>query len=270
MTRSRLGRASNASGMPTSNASGTPTSAPSGLHRVGFSPLKPLLAAGAVLGVLAMALLAVVTLGLALLIPGARRRVRVFRSGSIPPQPAPSPVTPGATPDPASAGTGSDRPRSYAEVLEVWPLLLAASLLIPAVAQAKLLVPMDDAQANHLKAYGLTFWVLERGAKCEWLLNYRGGSFLLPEDVATIREADLRGVTSEPVVLFSATVTGHFAGSVMMKTANRKSFQIEVNCQIAATTKAGAETGSTTDQNVRSMPARSIRAASISSSGIVA
>ena len=40
---------------------------------------------------------------------------------------------------------------------------------------------MDDAQTNHLKAYGLTFWVLEQGGKAEWLLNYRGGSFLLPE-----------------------------------------------------------------------------------------
>src|SRR5881227_2603023 len=80
----------------------------------------------------------------------------------------------------------------------------------------------------------------------------------------------LYGVTSEPVVLFSATVTGHFAGSVTMKTAKRKSFQIEVNCQIAATTNAGIEIGSTTDQKVRSIPARSMRAASISSLGIVA
>ena len=53
----------------------------------------------------------------------------------------------------------------------------------------------------------------------------------------------LYGVTSEPVVLLSATVTGHFAGSVMMNTAKRKSFQIDVNCQIAVTTNAGAEIG---------------------------
>ena len=71
-------------------------------------------------------------------------------------------------------------------------------------------------------------------------------------------------------MLLSATVTGHLAGSVMMNTAKRKSFQIDVNCQIAATTNAGAESGSTTDQYVRSIPARSMRAASISSSGIVA
>ena len=57
---------------------------------------------------------------------------------------------------------------------------------------------------------------------------------------------------------------------MIRNTANRKSFQIEVNCQIAATTKAGAESGRTTDQYVRSIPARSMRAASIRSSGIVA
>src|SRR6266536_4304081 len=77
-------------------------------------------------------------------------------------------------------------------------------------------------------------------------------------------------VTSEPASLLSATVTGHLAGSTTRKTAKRKSFQIDVNCQMAATTNAGTEIGSTTDQYVLSMPARSMRAASINSSGIVA
>src|SRR5919199_2878887 len=80
----------------------------------------------------------------------------------------------------------------------------------------------------------------------------------------------LYGVTSEPVVLLSATVTGQLVGSVTMKTAKRKSFQIDVNCQISATTNAGTDNGKMTDQYVRSMPARSIRAASIRSLGIVA
>ena len=44
-----------------------------------------------------------------------------------------------------------------------------------------ILIPMDvDYQKNHLKAYGLTYWTLEKGIKVKWLLNYRGGSFLLP------------------------------------------------------------------------------------------
>ncbi|MBA3346148.1 MAG: asparagine synthetase B [Gemmatimonadales bacterium] len=58
---------------------------------------------------------------------------------------------------------------------------------------------MDDAQADHLKAYGLTFRLLERGGRAEWFLNYRNGSFLLPADAATARDAALAGVTTEPL-----------------------------------------------------------------------
>ena len=61
------------------------------------------------------------------------------------------------------------------------------------------LVPMDDGQTDHLKAYGVAFRVLERGGRGEWFLNYRGGSFLLPADSATTRDAQLAGVTLEPL-----------------------------------------------------------------------
>lgn len=61
---------------------------------------------------------------------------------------------------------------------------------------ASLLIPMDGAQRDHLKAYGLTYWVLEQGLNAEWLLNYRGGSFLLPGLEGIKKEADRRGVTS--------------------------------------------------------------------------
>ena len=46
---------------------------------------------------------------------------------------------------------------------------------------AQLLIPMDDTQSNHLKAYGLAYWLLEQEVEVEWLLNYRGGSFLAAE-----------------------------------------------------------------------------------------
>jgi hypothetical protein len=61
---------------------------------------------------------------------------------------------------------------------------------------ASLLIPMDETQTDHLKAYGLTYWVLEQGLNAEWLLNYRGGSFLLPGLEGIKQEADKRGVTS--------------------------------------------------------------------------
>ena len=76
-------------------------------------------------------------------------------------------------------------------------LALALAALMPAAALAKLLVPMDDKQTDHLRAYGLVFWALTQGQTGEWLLNYRGGSFLLPEDSGISREANVRGVAFE-------------------------------------------------------------------------
>lgn len=75
-------------------------------------------------------------------------------------------------------------------------LVIIAFAAAPAAAQY-LVVPMDDAQVNHLKAYGLTYWTLEQGLTAEWLLNYRAGSFLLPDRPDVRREAALRGVTVE-------------------------------------------------------------------------
>ncbi len=66
-------------------------------------------------------------------------------------------------------------------------------------AAQQLLVPMDGAQSNQLKAYGLTYWVLQQGRTAEWLLNYRAGSFLLPDQADVRKEAALRGVDYEPV-----------------------------------------------------------------------
>ncbi|HYT72040.1 MAG TPA: hypothetical protein VEK78_11710, partial [Gemmatimonadales bacterium] len=64
---------------------------------------------------------------------------------------------------------------------------------------AQLLIPMDDSQSDHLKAYGVTYHVVQAGIKAEWLLNYRGGSFLLPDGPAVRRDAALAGVKVEPV-----------------------------------------------------------------------
>lgn len=61
-----------------------------------------------------------------------------------------------------------------------------------------ILIPMDaEGQKNHLKAYGVTYWTLEKQLKVNWLLNYRGGSFLLPDTEAIQRECQIRGVSYE-------------------------------------------------------------------------
>ena len=58
---------------------------------------------------------------------------------------------------------------------------------------------MDLAQKDHLKAYGIAYWILTQDINVEWLLNYRGGSFMLDEFPAITKEARIRGVTVEPM-----------------------------------------------------------------------
>ncbi len=63
-----------------------------------------------------------------------------------------------------------------------------------------LLLPMDEvAQKNHLKAYGITYWALDKQYKASWLLNYRGGSFLLPDVPEIRKECQIRGVSFEVI-----------------------------------------------------------------------
>ena len=60
---------------------------------------------------------------------------------------------------------------------------------------SQILIPMDNDQTNHLKAYGIAYFALENGVTIEWLLNYRGGSFLLPNIEAIENELIIRGVS---------------------------------------------------------------------------
>jgi hypothetical protein len=60
-----------------------------------------------------------------------------------------------------------------------------------------LLIPMDEAQSDHLKAYGVTYRIVQAGLPAEWFLNYRGGSFLVPDGDAIRRDAALAGVRVE-------------------------------------------------------------------------
>lgn len=69
---------------------------------------------------------------------------------------------------------------------------------LPSLAE-RLLIPMDLEQRDHLKAYGVAFWALERGAAVEWLLNYRGGVFMLDYSALVAREAQIRGVSTNVI-----------------------------------------------------------------------
>lgn len=88
------------------------------------------------------------------------------------------------------------RTRFLALMLVLLGGLAAAS---PARAAGYLLVPMDLEQKNHLRAYGHAFHTLQAGAKVTWLLNYRGGAFLMEDTQRARLDARLLGVTFAPV-----------------------------------------------------------------------
>src|SRR5688572_27825125 len=62
-----------------------------------------------------------------------------------------------------------------------------------------ILIPMDEKQANHLKAYGIAYWILRSEMEVDWLLNYRGGSFMCKFHPAIQNELVIRGVSFEVV-----------------------------------------------------------------------
>jgi hypothetical protein len=78
-------------------------------------------------------------------------------------------------------------------------VLVACGMWATAGRAAHILIPMDGSQANHLKAYGIAFWVLEQDVPIEWLLNYRGGSFLLPNVGTVATECVVRGVSHQVI-----------------------------------------------------------------------
>ncbi|MDR0619033.1 MAG: asparagine synthetase B [Bacteroidales bacterium] len=87
--------------------------------------------------------------------------------------------------------------KSYKHFPTVFAMLLILSVSVVSTVKAtQILIYMDEGQANHLKSYGVAYWVLENGGEISWLLNYRGGSFLLPYSKEIERECAVRGVSS--------------------------------------------------------------------------
>ncbi|PWJ43743.1 asparagine synthetase B [Sediminitomix flava] len=83
-------------------------------------------------------------------------------------------------------------------------LSILAIFLCGTLQAAHILIPMDDSQENHLKAYGIAYWILEKEVEAEWFLNYRGGSFLIPylqdfENELVIRDVSYEVISSAQV-----------------------------------------------------------------------
>lgn len=77
-------------------------------------------------------------------------------------------------------------------------LLIVLTLSISARA-SYILIPMDESQSNHLKSYGIAYWVLTNEVSVDWLLNYRGGSFMMPYSQLFENECIIRGVSYEVI-----------------------------------------------------------------------
>lgn len=113
-------------------------------------------------------------------------------------------------------------------------------LLITFNARASfILLPMDEStQQNHLKAYGITYWCLSRDYKASWLLNYRGGSFLLPDAEEIRKECKIRGVSFEVI---SDTEQNSILNEISSPSQNMESVILEKAPKIAVYTPKGKQ-----------------------------
>ena len=101
------------------------------------------------------------------------------------------------------------------------------------------LVPMEsEGQQNHLKAYGITYWALEKNYKVNWLLNYRGGSFLFPDTQEIRKECQIRGVTFE---LLSDRQTAIILDDISSPSQNQETVVLEKAPKIAVYTPKGKQ-----------------------------
>ncbi len=83
-------------------------------------------------------------------------------------------------------------------------LILVLLFVQQIISASYLLIPMDDTQNNHLKAYGIAYWTLQNDIEISWLLNYRGGSFIAPYHREIEEECMIRGVSYQVVADFQA------------------------------------------------------------------
>lgn len=119
-----------------------------------------------------------------------------------------------------------------------WIFSLFLVLFLSHSARAtQILIPMDNGQTNHLKAYGVAFWMLESEIVIEWLLNYRGGSFLCPHLKTIEEELLIRGVKYE---LIADGQANGIKAQIANPEVNQEVVQLEKAPKIAVYTPKGS------------------------------
>ena len=107
------------------------------------------------------------------------------------------------------------------------------------ISASSILIPMDaESQKNHLKAYGITYWVLTKQQKVQWLLNYRGGSFLIPDGENIRKECQIRGVSFE---IISDSEVSQILNDISSPSVNQEAVILEKAPKIAVYTPKGAQ-----------------------------
>jgi hypothetical protein len=118
-------------------------------------------------------------------------------------------------------------------------VLLFILLISFSVKASFILLPMDETtQQNHLKAYGITYWCLDKKYKASWLLNYRGGSFLLPDVEEIRKECQIRGVSFE---VLSDAETNSILNDISSPSQNMENVILEKAPKIAVYTPKGKQ-----------------------------
>ena len=119
---------------------------------------------------------------------------------------------------------------------KIFVLLFIIFVTFP-VSASYILIPMDaESQKEHLKAYGITYWILEKQQKVKWLLNYRGGSFILSDTEETRKECQIRGVSFE---LLSNSKTDEILTLISSPSQNMEAVVLEKAPKIAVYSPKG-------------------------------
>jgi hypothetical protein len=117
-------------------------------------------------------------------------------------------------------------------------LIILAGLLPLNVFGGAILVPMDETQKNHLKAYGVAYWTLERDIVMEWLLNYQGGSFLFPQNPLIEEQLIIKGISYK---ILPDVKVKQIKSEIANPEVNMEVIQLETAPKIAVYTPAGKQ-----------------------------
>lgn len=124
------------------------------------------------------------------------------------------------------------------KLIKLFIFLLLVAFATPLRANF-ILLPMDEvSQKNHLKAYGITFWCLNKDYKASWLLNFRGGSFLLPDAPEIRKECQIRNVSFE---ILSDSEANQILDEISSPSQNMETVVLEKAPKVAVYTPKGKQ-----------------------------